>query len=145
MNIDIDAHHGDGVQFIFYDDPSVLTVSLHESGRYLFPGTGDINEIGEGEGKGYAVNIPLPRYTSDVCRRKASQSRGCKTLENSQMNEKTKNRKKSRASYETLLYHFSCFLYFLCDIHFFFRHRFSTWTISPACSISIQDLTTCTE
>ncbi|RJS72805.1 MAG: acetoin utilization protein AcuC [Candidatus Syntrophoarchaeum sp. WYZ-LMO15] len=65
MYIDIDAHHGDGVQWIFYDDPSVLTVSFHESGRYLFPGTGEIGEIGEGEGKGYAVNIPLPRGTSD--------------------------------------------------------------------------------
>ena len=43
MYIDIDAHHGDGVQWIFYDDPSVLTVSFHESGRYLFPGTGEID------------------------------------------------------------------------------------------------------
>lgn len=65
MYIDIDAHHGDGVQWIFYGDPSVLTVSLHESGDYLFPGTGRVNEIGEGKGKGYAVNVPLPRYTTD--------------------------------------------------------------------------------
>ncbi|MHC1596085.1 MAG: acetoin utilization protein AcuC [Candidatus Syntropharchaeales archaeon] len=65
MYIDIDAHHGDGVQWIFYDDPSVLTVSLHESGRYLFPGSGGIEEIGEGEGEGYAVNLPFPRYTFD--------------------------------------------------------------------------------
>jgi len=62
MNIDIDAHHGDGVRFIFYDDPSILTDSLHGSGRYPFPGTGDINEIREGKGKEYAVNIPLPTH-----------------------------------------------------------------------------------
>ncbi len=65
MYIDIDAHHGDGVQWIFYEDPSVLTVSLHESGRYLFPGTGGVDEIGEGKGEGYSVNVPLPRYTFD--------------------------------------------------------------------------------
>jgi len=65
MYIDIDAHHGDGVQRIFYDDPSVLTVSLHESGDYLFPGTGGVGEIGEGEGEGYAINVPFPRYTTD--------------------------------------------------------------------------------
>jgi acetoin utilization protein AcuC len=63
--IDIDAHHGDGVQDIFYESSEVLTISLHESGRYLFPGTGFENEIGEGEGKGFAVNVPLPTYTKD--------------------------------------------------------------------------------
>jgi acetoin utilization protein AcuC len=46
MYIDIDAHHGDGVQWIFYDDPEVLTVSFHESGAFLFPGTGFIDEMG---------------------------------------------------------------------------------------------------
>jgi|FaiFalFF_MnMetaG_3_1042247.scaffolds.fasta_scaffold00388_12 acetoin utilization protein AcuC len=63
--IDIDAHHGDGVQFAFYDNPRVLTVSLHESGEFLFPGTGFVHEIGVGEGRGYAVNVPLAPYTDD--------------------------------------------------------------------------------
>jgi acetoin utilization protein AcuC len=63
--IDVDAHHGDGVQEIFYDDPNVLTFSMHESGRYLFPGTGFIQELGEGRGYGYSVNVPLEPYTSD--------------------------------------------------------------------------------
>jgi acetoin utilization protein AcuC len=63
--VDIDAHHGDGVQEGFYDDPHVLTVSMHESGRYLFPGTGFTDEIGEGKGRGYAVNLPLHPYTGD--------------------------------------------------------------------------------
>jgi acetoin utilization protein AcuC len=63
--IDIDAHHGDGVQKIFYDSPKVLTISVHESGRYLFPGTGSCDEIGEGEGRGYSVNIPLAPFTDD--------------------------------------------------------------------------------
>jgi len=65
LYIDIDGHHGDGVQGIFYSDPSVLTISLHESGLYLFPGTGFIEEMGEGEGKGYSVNIPMPMYSGD--------------------------------------------------------------------------------
>ncbi len=63
--VDIDAHHGDGVQQAFYDDPRVLTISAHESGRYLFPGTGFVSEIGAGEGKGYSVNLPLYPYTDD--------------------------------------------------------------------------------
>jgi acetoin utilization protein AcuC len=63
--IDVDAHHGDGVQELFYDDPNVLTFSMHESGRYLFPGTGFIQELGEGRGYGYSVNVPLEPYTSD--------------------------------------------------------------------------------
>jgi len=57
--IDIDAHHGDGVQRAFYTDPNVLTISIHQSGYTIFPGTGFVDEIGEGEGKGYSVNIPL--------------------------------------------------------------------------------------
>ena len=61
--LDIDAHHGDGVQSHFYADPRVLTISLHESGKYLFPGTGFSDEIGIGAGKGYAVNLPLLPYT----------------------------------------------------------------------------------
>ncbi len=66
LYVDIDAHHGDGVQRIFYEDPKVLTISLHEDGHYLFPGSGFPDEIGEGEGEGYAVNVPLPPYTRDV-------------------------------------------------------------------------------
>lgn len=65
-SIDFDAHHGDGVQNAFYDDPRVLTISLHETGRYLFPGTGDVLEIGRGSGRGYAVNIPLEPFTDDA-------------------------------------------------------------------------------
>ncbi len=64
--VDVDAHHGDGVQERFYDDPHVLTISLHESGRYLFPGTGFVHEIGEGAGRGFAANIPLEPYTGDA-------------------------------------------------------------------------------
>ncbi len=63
--IDIDAHHGDGVQNAFYRTDRVLTISLHESGRYLFPGTGFESEIGEGEGRGYSVNIPMPPSSDD--------------------------------------------------------------------------------
>ncbi|MCL0047531.1 acetoin utilization protein AcuC [Dehalococcoidia bacterium] len=63
--IDIDAHHGDGVQNAFYDNDQVLTISLHESGQYLFPGTGFVKESGQPPGVGYAVNIPLFPYTGD--------------------------------------------------------------------------------
>ncbi len=74
LYIDIDAHHGDGVQHIFYDDPSVLTISIHESGKYLFPGTGFVDELGYGEGYGYSVNIPMPMYADDACYRYAFNS-----------------------------------------------------------------------
>jgi len=57
--VDIDCHHGDGVQWLFYDDPNVLTISYHQDGRSLFPGTGSVNEIGEGDGKGFSINFPL--------------------------------------------------------------------------------------
>lgn len=57
--VDIDAHHGDGVQFGFYDTDQVLTISIHETGETLFPGTGFVEEIGRGRGIGYAVNVPL--------------------------------------------------------------------------------------
>lgn len=63
--IDIDAHHGDGVQFAFYDTDQVLTISLHESGEFLFPGTGFPHEMGVGKGRGYSVNVPLAPYTDD--------------------------------------------------------------------------------
>lgn len=65
LYIDYDAHHGDGVQAIFYEDPDVLTLSLHESGRYLFPGTGFVDELGTGEGYGYSWNVPLEPFTED--------------------------------------------------------------------------------
>ncbi len=64
--VDVDVHHGDGVQAAFYSDPRVLTVSLHESGRSLFPGTGFADETGSGEGTGYAVNVALPSGTGDA-------------------------------------------------------------------------------
>jgi acetoin utilization protein AcuC len=63
--IDIDAHHGDGVQAAFYHVHQVLTISLHESGFSLFPGSGFEYEIGEGEGEGYSVNLPFHPYTDD--------------------------------------------------------------------------------
>lgn len=69
--LDIDAHHGDGVQEGFYDSDRVLTISLHESGIYFFPGTGFEDEIGEGAGKGYSVNIPLLAHTDDALYMKA--------------------------------------------------------------------------
>jgi acetoin utilization protein AcuC len=64
--IDVDAHHGDGTESIFWDDPRVLTVSLHESGLTLFPGTGFANEIGGPKAEGSAVNIALPSGTGDA-------------------------------------------------------------------------------
>ncbi len=63
--VDIDAHHGDGVQAAFYDTDRVLTISLHESGMFLFPGSGYVHEMGEGKGRGYSVNVPLYPYTTD--------------------------------------------------------------------------------
>jgi acetoin utilization protein AcuC len=64
--IDVDAHHFDGVQEAFYADPDVTTISLHESGRTLFPGTGAETEIGTGEARGHCINIPLPVGTYDA-------------------------------------------------------------------------------
>jgi acetoin utilization protein AcuC len=63
--VDVDVHHGDGVQQIFWTDPRVLTISLHESGRYLFPGTGFVDEVGGGDAAGTSVNVALPPYTAD--------------------------------------------------------------------------------
>ncbi|MGH2806647.1 MAG: hypothetical protein ACRDKT_05170, partial [Actinomycetota bacterium] len=65
MYVDVDVHHGDGVQWIFYDDPRVLTVSLHQSGRFLYPGTGFEDETGSGEAAGTSVNVPLLPYTGE--------------------------------------------------------------------------------
>ena len=66
MYIDLDVHHGDGVQALFWEDPGVLTFSIHESGRYLFPGTGDVDEVGDGASAGTVVNVPLPPYTGEA-------------------------------------------------------------------------------
>lgn len=63
--VDIDVHHGDGVQSGLYDTDRAMTVSIHESGQWLFPGTGGPDETGSGEGEGYSVNIPLAPYTDD--------------------------------------------------------------------------------
>lgn len=63
--VDIDCHHGDGVQLAYYDTDQVLTISMHESGQFLFPGTGHVQEMGTGRGRGYSVNVPLYPYTSD--------------------------------------------------------------------------------
>ncbi len=65
LYIDLDVHHGDGVQAIHWDDPGVLTVSFHESGRYLFPGTGSVAEVGEGPAAGSAVNVPFEPGTGE--------------------------------------------------------------------------------
>ena len=65
LYVDTDAHHGDGVQWAFYDDPNVCTLSIHETGRYLFPGTGNLTERGHGKGYGFSFNIPVDAFTED--------------------------------------------------------------------------------
>jgi acetoin utilization protein AcuC len=63
--IDVDVHHGDGVEEMFQSDPDVLTISLHESGHWLFPGTGFPQDSGVGKGKGSAANLPFVPYAWD--------------------------------------------------------------------------------
>jgi acetoin utilization protein AcuC len=63
--IDVDVHHGDGVQAAFYDDPRVLTISLHQNPMTLWPGTGRVTELGGPGAEGTSVNIPLPPHTRD--------------------------------------------------------------------------------
>ncbi len=63
--VDLDAHHGDGVQAAFDESNQVLTLSLHESGASLFPGTGSVDEIGQGRGRGFSVNLPFSPGTDD--------------------------------------------------------------------------------
>ena len=65
LYVDLDVHHGDGVQAIHWSDPGVLTLSFHETGRYLFPGTGGVGELGEGFAAGTAVNVPLEPGTGE--------------------------------------------------------------------------------
>ena len=64
--VDVDVHHGDGTQAVFWDDPRVLTISVHESGRMLFPGTGFPDELGGPDATGSAVNVALPPGTGDA-------------------------------------------------------------------------------
>jgi len=64
--VDLDAHHGDGVQNAFYESNRVLTISVHETGRDFFPQTGFLRELGKGKGYGYAVNVPLRPHSDDV-------------------------------------------------------------------------------
>jgi acetoin utilization protein AcuC len=64
--VDVDVHHGDGVERIFWDDPSVLTISLHETGRVLFPGTGHADDVGGPDAQGCAVNVAFPPGTGDA-------------------------------------------------------------------------------
>jgi acetoin utilization protein AcuC len=64
--IDVDVHHGDGVQAMFWNDPRVLTISLHETPRMLFPGTGYPEDVGGPDAEGYAVNVALPPGTADA-------------------------------------------------------------------------------
>jgi len=66
LYVDLDVHHGDGVEAIFWNDPQVLTVSFHETGHSLFPGTGFVNECGGPQAMGTAVNVPLEPGTSDA-------------------------------------------------------------------------------
>ncbi|MCS7459415.1 acetoin utilization protein AcuC [Paenibacillus doosanensis] len=66
LYIDTDVHHGDGVQWSFYSEPEVCTLSIHETGKYLFPGTGAVNERGEGSAFGTCINIPVEPYTEDA-------------------------------------------------------------------------------
>jgi acetoin utilization protein AcuC len=63
--VDIDAHHGNGVQDAFYGDNRVLVISFHQNGKDIYPWSGFENEIGEGRGKGFTVNVPLPAGTDD--------------------------------------------------------------------------------
>lgn len=68
--IDLDVHHGNGTQWMFYDDPDVLTLSVHESGRHLFPGSGFAAETGGAGAPGSAVNVPLPPFAGDEAYRR---------------------------------------------------------------------------
>ncbi|MFA5252496.1 MAG: acetoin utilization protein AcuC [Phycisphaerae bacterium] len=71
LYLDVDVHHGDGVAYAFYGRRDVMTISLHQNPRTLFPGTGFEDEIGSGEGEGYCVNVPLPIGTFDEAYMKA--------------------------------------------------------------------------
>jgi acetoin utilization protein AcuC len=74
LYLDVDVHHGDGVAYAFYGRRDVMTISLHQNPRTLFPGTGFEDEIGSGEGEGYCVNVPLPIGTYDEAYMEAFES-----------------------------------------------------------------------
>ncbi|UFU05833.1 acetoin utilization protein AcuC [Ruania halotolerans] len=65
LYLDVDAHHGDGVERTFWDDPRVVTISIHQSGQTLFPGTGFAQDIGGPNARGSAINLALPEGTGD--------------------------------------------------------------------------------
>jgi len=71
LYIDIDAHHGDGIFYSFYDDPQVFIADIHEDGRFLYPGTGSAEEIGYGKAEGTKLSIPVPPKTNDYGFKKA--------------------------------------------------------------------------
>jgi acetoin utilization protein AcuC len=64
--VDIDAHHGDGVFYAFESDPDLIFADIHEDGRYLYPGTGAVEETGKGKAKGTKLNVPLPPFANDA-------------------------------------------------------------------------------
>ena len=66
LYVDIDAHHGDGVMYSYYSDAGVLDIDFHESGKFLFPGTGFVHEVGDKDGRWHKVNVPLLPHTSDT-------------------------------------------------------------------------------
>jgi acetoin utilization protein AcuC len=74
LYLDVDVHHGDGVAYAFYERSDVMTISFHQNPRTLFPGTGFVDEIGKGQGKGYCVNVPLPVGTFDEAYMKVFQA-----------------------------------------------------------------------
>ncbi|MES9850713.1 MAG: acetoin utilization protein AcuC [Candidatus Thiodiazotropha sp. L084R] len=63
--VDIDAHHGDGVFYAFESDPELIYADIHEDGRFLYPGTGAVEETGKGKAKGTKLNIPMPPFADD--------------------------------------------------------------------------------
>lgn len=71
--VDIDAHHGDGVQEAFYNTDQVLTISIHENGKDFYPYSGFVEEVGEGPGYGYSINIPLLPHSDDLIFEQACQ------------------------------------------------------------------------
>jgi acetoin utilization protein AcuC len=66
LYVDLDVHHGDGTQSLFWEEPNVVTVSIHETGLSLFPGTGFVEEVGGGAGHGASINVPLQPYSGDA-------------------------------------------------------------------------------
>jgi acetoin utilization protein AcuC len=67
--LDTDAHAGNGTAEYFYRDPRVLFIDIHQDPMTIYPGTGFIHQIGEGQGKGYTINLPMPVYSGDACYR----------------------------------------------------------------------------